>query len=66
MHDWHGIQIGIIFLFLVLPAFVGAGVGYVIAKKGNHRGGTRLRFVSLTAILGAAIGAAIAIGLFRY
>jgi hypothetical protein len=51
---------------VLLPALVGGAVGYAISKRGNHAGGTRFRFVSVAAMIGAAVGAACAILLFRF
>ena len=66
MHDWYGVQNGILLIFVVLPALVGGAVGYVIAKRGNHLLGTRLRLILFAAVIGAAIGAASAIALLQY
>jgi hypothetical protein len=56
MHDWHGFAIWIGVLFVVLPAVVGGGFGYLFYRCKFRAAGACLKGVIEGAVIGAAAG----------
>lgn len=66
MHDWYGFTIWLGILFVILPALVGAGVGFTVYRRKLGGGGASIQGILGGAVIGAAAGAGLAVLLLRF